>query len=256
MLLHRSWILWLQLVSIDIAEKNLDSALKRVTKQIGKSPANAELYRLLGRVHIERKEMDQAEAAYLKAIEIDPKLVQAFMDLARVYAVTKKFDKALVKLDEGIKMDPKNIGALMLSGILHQQEGDIPKAREAYEAVVALNPGFAPVANNLAYIYCEYLGDTDKALKLATTAREGAPDNPTIADTLGWILYKQSHFEWALAYLRESAAKLPDNPEVLFHLGMTQYQLGNYDEAKQALDRALQKGVQFQGSFGCPACSD
>ncbi len=127
MLLRRLWILWQQLVSIDIAEKNLDSALKRVTKQIEISPANAELYRLLGRVHIVRKEMDQAEAAYLKAIEIDPKLVQAFMDLAQVYAVTKKFDKALVKLDEVIKIDPKNIGALMLSGILHQQREDIPK---------------------------------------------------------------------------------------------------------------------------------
>ena len=136
----------------------------------------------------------------------------------------------------------------MLSGILHQQEEDIPKAREAYEAVVALNPGFVPAANNLAYIYCEYLGDTNKALKLATTAREGAPDNPNIADTLGWVLYKQNHFEWALAYLRESASKLPDSSEVLFHLGMAHYQLGNYDEAKQALDRALEKGGNFKGA--------
>ena len=101
-------------------------------------------------------------------------------------------------MDEVIKIDPKNIGALMLSGILYQQSGDIPKAREAYEAVVALSPGFAPAANNLAYIYCEYLGDTDKALKLASTARDVAPDNPNIADTLGWTLYKRSNYEWAL----------------------------------------------------------
>ena len=110
-------------------------------------------------------------------------------------------------MDEVIKIDPKNIGALMLSGILHQQSGDIPEAREAYEAVVALNPGFAPAANNLAYIYCEYLGDTDKALRLAKTARDVAPDNPNIADTLGWALYKRSNYEWALTYLQESARK-------------------------------------------------
>ncbi len=113
---------------------------------------------------------------------------------------------------------------------------------------MALNPGFAPAANNLAYIYCEYLGDTEKALRLAKTAREGAPDNPNIADTLGWALYKQSNYEWALTYLKESAAKLPDNAEVLFHLGMTQYQLGNYDEAKQTLGRALEKGGEFKGA--------
>ena len=237
-----------QLVSIDIASKDLDSALKLVTKQIEISPANAELYQLLGRVYIVRKEMDKAEAAYLKAIEIDPQRVQAFMDLAQVYASSKNFDKALAKLDEVIGIDPKNIGALMLSGILYQQKEDIPKAREAYEAVVALNPGFAPAANNLAYIYCEYLGDTDKALRLAKTAREGAPDNPNIADTLGWVLYKRSNYEWALTYLQESAAKLPDNVEVLFHLGMVQYELGKYDEAKQTLGRALEKGGEFKGA--------
>ena len=237
-----------QLVSIDIADKNLDSALHRVAKQIEISPGNAELYGLLGRVHIVRKEMDQAEAAYLKAIEIDPKLVQVYMDLAQVYSVTKKFDKSLVKLDEVIKLDPKNIGALMLSGILRQKEGDIPGARGAYEAVVALNPGFVPAANNLAYLYCEYLGDTDKAVRLAKTAREIDPDNPNIADTLGWALYKQSHYEWALTYLQGSAAKLPDSAEVLFHLGMVQYQLGAYPEAKQSLSRALEKGGEFRGA--------
>ena len=237
-----------QLVSIDIADKNLDSALHRVAKQIEISPGNAELYGLLGRVHIVRKEMDQAEAAYLKAIEIDPKLVHLYMDLAQVYSVNKKFDKALVKLDEVIKIDPKNIGALMLTGILRQQDGDIPGARGAYEAVVAINPSFAPAANNLAYIYSEYLGETDKAVKLAKTARGIDPDNPNIGDTLGWALYKQSHYEWALEYLQGSAAKLPDSAEVLFHLGMVQYQLGSYAEAKQTLSRALEKGGEFRGA--------
>ena len=95
-------------------------------------------------------------------------------------------------------------------------EEDIPKAREAYEAVVALNPGFAPAANNLAYIYCEYMGDTEKALRLAKTAREGAPDNPNIADTLGWVLYKRSNYEWALTYLRRAPQSCPTMPRSCF----------------------------------------
>jgi TolA-binding protein len=51
-----------------------------------------------------------------------------------------------------------------------------------------------------------------------------------------------------LTYLQESAAKLPDNVEVLFHLGMVQYELGKYDEAKQTLGRALGKGGEFKGA--------
>jgi tetratricopeptide (TPR) repeat protein len=237
-----------ELVSIDIDNKDPNAALKHVEKQIAASPANAGLYQLLGHVRIVRKELDQAEAAYLKAIEIAPQLVQSYVDLAQVYALSTKTDKALAKLDEIIKIDPKNVGALMLSGILHQQKEDIPEARNAYEAVVALNPGFAAASNNLAYIYCEYLDDTDKALSLAKKARDVEPDNPNIADTLGWVLYKKSNYEWALTYLQGSAAKLPDNAEVLFHLGMVQYRLGNYDDAKQSLSRALEKGGEFKGA--------
>ena len=88
----------------------------------------------------------------------------------------------------------------------------------------------------------------EKALSLAKTAKNGAPEDPNIADTLGWILYKEGNYDWALTSLKESAAKIPDNAEVQYHLGMTQYQLGNLDEAKQALDLALKSGKEFKGA--------
>ena len=192
--------------------------------------------------------MRQAETAYIKAIETGAKLVNAYMNLAKVYAVTKEPDKALARLDQVIKMEPKNIDALMLSGILHQKMNDIPKAQDEYERVVALNRGFSLAANNLAYIYSEYGGDNYKALKMAEIARQNAPDNPNVADTLGWILYKQNKPEKALTYLKESAAKLPGNAEIEFHLGMTQYKLGNYDEAKLILNRVIKNSSGFKGA--------
>jgi tetratricopeptide (TPR) repeat protein len=238
-----------QLVSIDVAQKNFDSALKRIKNQIEASVDDPQLYLLLGSVHEMRKEMGQAETAYLKAIEIDPKFVQANMNLARIYAANQELDKALARLNEVIKMDPKNINALMLSGTLHQRINDIPRAREEYEEVVALSPGFALAANNLAYIYSEYVEDYDKALRMAEMARQSAPNDPNIADTLGWVLYKRNKFEMALNYLKESTAKLPDNTEIQFHLGMIQYRLGNYDEAKLILNHILESKGKFEGAL-------
>jgi Flp pilus assembly protein TadD len=132
--------------------------------------------------------------------------------------------------------------------VIHQQKGDVPKARSAYEKIIAIEPKFVPAANNLAYIYSETGGDMDKALKLAQMAKEGAPEDPQIADTLGWILYKMGNYDWALGYLKESASKLADNAEVQYHLGMTQYKLGNAEEAKRALEAALTLGGDFQGA--------
>ncbi|MDR3556883.1 MAG: tetratricopeptide repeat protein [Syntrophobacteraceae bacterium] len=231
-----------QLVSTSIAEKKLDSALKYVTDQIGADPKDVGAYMLLGQVRYVRKETSQAEAAWLKALSLNPGSIAVHLDLAQLYAGNNKLDKAFSQLNDVIAKDPKNVGALMLSGVLYQGKGDIPKARKAYEALLAINPAFAPAANNLAYIYCEYDHNYDKALSLAQTARQQAPADPNIADTLGWVLYNQKNYSMALTYLKEGAAKLPGNADIQYHLGMTQYRLGDVDAARQALNTALEKG--------------
>ena len=45
----------------------------------------------------------------------------------------------------------------------------------------------------------------------------------------------------------ESAAKLPDNPEIQYHLGMTYYKLGDPEAARQALGKALALSPRFPG---------
>ena len=72
----------------------------------------------------------------------------------------------------------------MLAGAIHERRGNIPKARESYEKVLALNPRFAPAANNLAWILSEHGGDKDRALALAQTAKELAPEDPQVSVTL------------------------------------------------------------------------
>jgi Flp pilus assembly protein TadD len=113
--------------------------------------------------------------------------------------------------------------------------------------VLALTPRAAAAANNLAWIYSEHGGDQDKALQLAQMAKEVAPDDPRVSDTLGWILYKRGVHQRALALLKESAAKLPDNPQVQYHLGMAYAQVGDQAGARQALEFAVKSPADFQG---------
>ena len=69
-----------------------------------------------------------------------------------------------------------------------------------------------------------------------------------MSDTLGWLLYKRAIYQQALNLLKESAAKLPDNAQTQYHLGMTYYKLGDKPAARQALSRALQLNTSFDGS--------
>src|SRR5262249_2518764 len=120
-----------------------------------------------------------------------------------------------------------------------------PEARDGYEKLISAAPNFAPALNNLAFIYAEKLGQPDKAYDLARRAREAAPADPHIADTLGWIMFKKGDYRNALPLLNESAAKLADQPSIQYHLSMVNYMLGNEDASRSALQKALQATGDF-----------
>jgi Flp pilus assembly protein TadD len=162
--------------------------------------------------------------------------------------MSKDVDAALEKLLEVIKTNPKSTSALTLAGMIYKQQGDIQKAREMYEQALAADSTSVVATNNLAIIYSEDLGDIDKALDMAYKARSQAPDDPSIADTLGWILYKKGKFEWALPPLQASALKLPSSPEIQYHLGMTYYKIGKLEDARKALQQALAINDKFSGA--------
>jgi Flp pilus assembly protein TadD len=122
-----------------------------------------------------------------------------------------------------------------------------PDARETYEKALAVEPLFAPAANNLAWLLTENGGDSDRALQLAQIAKESAPDDPRISDTLGWILFNRGVHQQALVLLRDSAAKLPDEPEVQYHLGMAYAKTGDNGSARKALTMAANSTRDFPG---------
>ena len=106
-------------------------------------------------------------------------------------------------------------------------EKNTTRPRAHYEAILKLNPRFAPAANNLAWILVEQGGNLDVALSHAQTAREQQPNDPHIADTLGWIYYKKNAYLLAVNLLKEAVEKLPNEPDVHFHYGMAQYKNGD-----------------------------
>jgi tetratricopeptide (TPR) repeat protein len=235
-----------QLVSMDLAAKEPDAALRRVKGQIARAPNSRALYQLLGRTHEVRREAGLAESAYRKAIELDPRTVGAYADLARLYASAGRVDDALTTVAEGLTVSPKDSGLFLVAGTLYERKGNIPEAQDAYEKALAVNPGLAMAANNLAYLLSEHGGDADRALALARTAKRAAPADPHVSDTLGWILYKRGSYQEALPLLRQSAATLRE-PVVQYHLGMAAFKAGDQSTAREALTQALRSPASFPG---------
>lgn len=111
------------------------------------------------------------------------------------------------------------------------------KAITEYEAVLQQLPENVLVLNNLAWLY--QLTNNRRAIELSERALKLSPDKPEIIDTYGWILVTFGDHEKGLVYLKEAFGKMPENPEVAFHVGYALSKSGNKEEAKKVLMRIL-----------------
>jgi len=134
----------------------------------------------------------------------------------------------------------------MALAVLFETKGAEKKAREHYEKALELNPEFAPAANNLAWMIAEEEGgDLGEAMRLALIAKEQYPDDPYIADTLGWIHYKRKSYGLALTQFVQAASDLPDNPTVHYHLALALKANDRQDEARETIASLLATGKEF-----------
>lgn len=236
-----------QSINLTLAERQFVAARQRVQELIARNKPNSGLYLLLARVHTAENDAEAARAALLKVVELEPASALGHVMLARIDLSSAQPDKALENLNVAIEKDPKNVAALLLRASILDSRQDYAGARDGYEKLLAVQPNHAAALNNLAYLYSERFNDSEKAFKLAQQARQLQPNEPHVADTLGWIVFKRGQYAWAITLLTEAAAKLPTSADVLFHLGMAHYRLGEEQSARAALDRAVALGSDFPG---------
>ncbi|MDE7419316.1 MAG: tetratricopeptide repeat protein [Muribaculaceae bacterium] len=122
--------------------------------------------------------------------------------------------------------------------------GEFERSLKEYDVVVTLNPESLVALNNYAYYIALAGGDLDKAEELSRQAVEGFPDNPTYLDTLAWILYLKGQYEEALEIQEKAMENISPNSEgsseYWDHLGDIQYRCGQKDKALESWKKALE----------------
>lgn len=234
-----------RIVELQCGQGRHDLALARVKLQQTLTGDSAQQQNLLGLIHVTRNKAAHAEEAFLQAIALDPQWADPYVRLAEVYRASGRPAEALAKANAALKLDAKNVEALMVLGYTYEQQGELPRARQSYERALNGNPRFAPAANNLAWMLAARGGDLDRARSLAEVAYQESPEDPHISDTFGWILLQTGEQSRAVGLLSESAAKLPAEPGILYHLGVALGSTGDTSAARETLKRALSSKSEF-----------
>jgi predicted Zn-dependent protease len=117
------------------------------------------------------------------------------------------------------------------------------EALQETSVLAADAPSNMIVLNNLAWLYGE-LNDP-RAVESADRVLALAPNDPTVAGTVGWIYFQHGRTRESLDLLRRSAAGAPDNRNTKYQLAAALASGDGKDEARQILEAILGDGSQF-----------
>ena len=225
-------------------------ALDMLDKVIAAEPTNAVAVFQKAAIQDHAGKGDEAIAGYKKAVEIDPNYSAAWYELGVIAYNKGDYNGALAAYQNVVRIDPNNYTAQANLASTYRQ---IERYGEANAAYKAAEPGYTKSADHYSeWGFC--LGKTnewDKAVARLLTARDL---DPTAVDNtnLGWAYYNaakvdkkngneeaaKAKFELAKTYLNTAVQQDPKLDAAYMNLGSTNNELGNHEEAAQALNKA------------------
>jgi uncharacterized protein (TIGR03790 family) len=139
---------------------------------------------------------------------------------------------------EATDLEPRLTPANFQLATMYEAAGAHEKARARYERILAVAPNHPAALNNLAYSLAVHANQAARALPLAERALQLSND-PTIADTVGWIHHLLGDNPTASSLIERAVAVLPENLDVLVHAAAVRAALGDSARARAALEAAL-----------------
>jgi putative PEP-CTERM system TPR-repeat lipoprotein len=221
-----------------------DDALEAARALAGERPESPESHRVLGDVLMSVSDGEAGLAAYQRAAELAPSEA-AVLRVYRAHRALKQEAAARDLLEKRLAGSPADRRVREALAEDYMRAGEWDPARREYEKLIDSGAGTAVHLNNLAIIYARD-GDP-RAMELARRANELEPDSAATNDTLGWLLVRTGEVERGLGLLRKAEARAAQSPEIRYHIAVAMHALGRLDEAREALDGALDSGRPFDG---------
>lgn len=226
-----------------VAQKREDDALRLLQEETRKHPDRPGVHVGIGNLATRMAKYDLAIAEYQLALDrIDRNSKGAadlYVRLGEAYRAKGDLDFAIEVLRQAQSLQPANPAIVSRLALTLEFAGKRQEAGDQYSKLIRLDPKNGIALNNLAYLLADTDGDTALALAYAHRARQLFPNEPTFADTLGWVYFKLNRAEDAIPLFREVVQKDPGRATYHYHLAAALEMHGDHAEARKESESAL-----------------
>lgn len=160
---------------------------------------------------------------------------------ANLHYLNNEPDAAIMAFEKGLSKTPENNQLAMQLASTHESKHEYEKARQLYEEVIARDPSIDVAANNLSSLLSDQFESPEnlqRALVLSSRFRDS--EQPYFSDTFGWVNYKLGNYEEARPALERAASSNDAIALFHYHLGRLYVALNLPEEAQQSFERAQQ----------------
>ncbi|SFA48134.1 Flp pilus assembly protein TadD, contains TPR repeats [Pedobacter suwonensis] len=189
---------------------------------------------------------DEALKVGEEALSIYPNQASLYYYMAYAAFKTGKYEAAQSNLKTSSQLDVENKSLqaqiYALQGDVYLNQNNFAQAKTAFEKAIATEPDNYLIMNNYAYYLALRNDDLTKAAKYAETAAHAMPNNPSVADTYAFILFRQQKYDlakiWIEKALQNNSSKngvyLERYGDILFMKGEKDAALIQWQKAKEA----------------------
>jgi tetratricopeptide (TPR) repeat protein len=189
-------------------------------------------------LHLQGKDNDAHEiVAELQTTYADrpEQLLKAFALDGELYMDARQFDAAAAAYDKALRVKADDPDVLYSRGLAYAEAGRVDAAVADFRKVLELKPGDIEASNALGYTLADNDRDLTEAQSLIQAARAARPDDPSVADSWGWLKFRQGQLDQAESTLRSAWAQRKDG-DIGVHLAEVLWTRGRHDEARKLLN--------------------
>lgn len=231
---------------IQMEQRNLNGAIENFRQLTVLRPDVIAGWENLGIAYLQKSDNEQAIATFKSAMkrQAQPSFrLQMLLGIALSQA--NRDSESIEYLENALKSSDQGSGAERVQvystlGIAYDRLGKPVESQRNYEEALKLDPENALVLNNLAYSLTERDQQLERCLEMAKIAVQKEPNNGAYLDTIGWVYFKLGNYEEARIWIEKAISVGRESPAVLEHLGDVYHKLGKREKALEYWQRALQ----------------
>lgn len=228
-------------------QRNLPQAIENFKQLTALRPDVIAGWENLGIAYLQKNDIEQAVLTFKLAMKRQAQPTFRLKMLLGIALSQGNRDREAIEILEAALKSPSDHGtnaervqAYSTLGISYDRLGRTEDSQRSYEEALKLDPENALVLNNLAYSMAERNQQLERCLEMAKVAVQKEPDNGAYLDTIGWVYFKLGNYEEARIWIEKALSAGRESPAVLEHLGDVYHKLGQPEKAREYWQRALQ----------------